>query len=385
MNVKKIKTIFFYFIVVNTYNINSVFVYENEDTNKTEYYEEEVENMTIYGYKPGESVEENKIPLNTHEVIENEDYGIYFIDSTEHYVYHLNPSTGAITQLDGSAQETFSGLYHDRANDKAYYWRYKPLETDKIMEIDMTDNSISEYLDKGTEGFTRVFDLWLYDSDWWISYTYTSAGTTTIIFLNLTDEVTETTSFASAATSRRLSRITIVGDMFFFLHWDNNDDNTKLYKYDVGDDAWTKLQDCGAGIQLSSNKNLLGISYDDSDKLYFVLYDSGDSKNYLYTYEITADTLTKGAEYNIALMMNRNTDATNAIPFNLEKAFGVETGVNDLMVYQIALNRGHLYKIADLTNVSWLVDYPNSKIAAITDKYIFIDKQADVELWEYVE
>jgi len=121
----------------------------------------------------------------------------------------------------------------------------------------------------------------------------------------------------------------------------------------------------------------------DNDTLSFVLKYSDDLKTYLCTYMISTDTFTKVCEYNISLMLERNCNSSNTPScFALEKAFGVGSD-NKLKIYQIASNRSHLYLISDLSGLAALVSYPNSEIKAITDTYLFLNKQADLEVWEY--
>jgi hypothetical protein len=145
----------------------------------------------------------------------------------------------------------------------------------------------------------------------------------------------------------------------------------------------------GLKIPYSENQRGLAVSSDD-DTLSFVLEDTSDGKTYFCTYVISTDTFTKGGEFNVAIMLNRNSNESNAIPFNTEKAFGMESGVNDLMVFQI-IERGsasnRIVKIADLNNltVGTTVNYTSGYvIKAITDTYLIIynNSTGASELWK---
>jgi len=178
------------------------------------------------------------------------------------------------------------------------------------------------------------------------------------------------------ARSWESSQIVLEGVNLWFL-WKWSDENVELWKHVIGTSTFTEMEDCGSGTDFPDSESQWGISYDDIDTLYFVLQDTGDSKNYLHTYEITDDNLTKGGEYNIALMLNRNTDQNNDQPFNLEKGFHL----TDRKIYQIASSKGRLFKIADLTT-----ELADGTIVGITDSYMFVLRSStDVELWEFVD
>jgi len=102
-----------------------------------------------------------------------------------------------------------------------------------------------------------------------------------------------------------------------------------------------------------------------------VVKDTSDSKYYLHTWDGT--TLTKKGEYNIALMLDRNSDSSGTAPFNSERGFHL----TDYYVYQILRNRGGIWKISDLNHAD---TPPTDVIIAITDKYLITN---DAKLYEY--
>ncbi|MFW9872559.1 MAG: hypothetical protein ACFFG0_05600, partial [Candidatus Thorarchaeota archaeon] len=107
-----------------------------------------------------------------------------------------------------------------------------------------------------------------------------------------------------------------------------------------------------------------------------------DNTYYFYTYEITDDILTQKGEFNVALMMNRNTDSTANPPFNLEKAFSLDYTVESdgsytFKVYQIANHRKALNYISRINLPA------GSSIVAVTDHYLILDNNGTIEVWAF--
>ena len=144
----------------------------------------------------------------------------------------------------------------------------------------------------------------------------------------------------------------VVSGFDWFLYWHEDNNNTELWKYEIANNGWTKMETSAAGLKLPTNKSQQGIAYDGTDILYFVLYDMGDSKYYLYSYAITSDTLTKLGEHNISLMLDRNT-ASGV----LEKAFHV----SEYKIYQLHENIQQLHLIS--------IPATDAVIIAITDNF----------------
>lgn len=184
---------------------------------------------------------------------------------------------------------------------------------------------------------------------------------------------------AFGGRSWNISQITIVGSDFHFnFKWSN--ENVELWRFRTIEEDFIELEDAGANTELPPIQQW-AIAYDGLNILYFVLQDTGDSKYYLYNYQLTEDILTKGPQYDIALMLDRNTDATANIPFNLEKAFEVIIGSsNGRKIYQIAKNRGALNYISNLA-----IKRTDGNIVSITDHFLFYERLDNtIELWEFV-
>ncbi len=121
-----------------------------------------------------------------------------------------------------------------------------------------------------------------------------------------------------------------------------------------------------AGYSHPSSRNQLSIAYDGSDILYFIVKKDADSKNYLYSYVISTNTLTKLGEYNICLQLNRST-ASGV----MEKAFHL----TEPRVYQLhPYAKYQLYYVANLGS--------GNVIIAITDNFLMLNGG---EMYEYTD
>ncbi|MDH3324966.1 MAG: hypothetical protein OEL89_04975, partial [Candidatus Peregrinibacteria bacterium] len=143
----------------------------------------------------------------------------------------------------------------------------------------------------------------------------------------------------------------------------------KVYVKDLDDSSNpVLLETITSGLIIPYLDDQRGISVSsDNDVLSFVLKDISDGLTYFCTYAISTDTFTKRGKYNVALMLDRNTDATNDPPFNLEKGFHLTS----LYLYQIPKTYlGRLWKISDLSNDP---DFSGFTIKAITDTYLIVE------------
>ncbi|KKL06081.1 hypothetical protein LCGC14_2599610, partial [marine sediment metagenome] len=109
--------------------------------------------------------------------------------------------------------------------------------------------------------------------------------------------------------------------------------------------------------------DLMSLSYDDSDFLTFVLTLDADGKEYLYVYSTVSDpgSFTQGAEFNVALMLDRNNRAI--APNEFEKAFGV-SGTSDEIVYELKARRGGIIQLQDVGDIA------TATLGAITDNFL---------------
>ena len=167
-----------------------------------------------------------------------------------------------------------------------------------------------------------------------------------------------------------MSFCVIISNWAYFLY-QSSTNHVYLYKNQLSEDNWTNLEDCGANQNLPDTKNMQGIAYDGSDILYFILKNTIDSKNYLYTYIISTDTLTEQLEHNIALMLDRNNSGVS--PNDHEKAFHI----TNQEIYKITISKEYLFKLYDLVNADTV---PVGVIEAVTDTYVITN---DKKIYEW--
>jgi len=167
----------------------------------------------------------------------------------------------------------------------------------------------------------------------------------------------------------------------FYCFGDNTFTSTiGIIKYESATSTIIPL-DSIVGYSMTSTKALRGLAYDGNDTIYFILNKDADSKNYLCTYSIVGDVITDtGIEYNVSLMLDRNSLTTNPICFNTEKAFDVSIDANYCAkVYQISKGRSHLNAISQLQLGV------GDSIVAVTDTYLIVNNSGTIELWQYVD
>lgn len=333
--------------------------------------------MSYKNYKPKVDVSGAVKPENTHLAIENsaKTY-IYFVDSADNKIIKkVNTSTGAVTTVYTLPGGTIYGFWYDRDNSRLYYGWYYALasgsEISWLSYIDLTDDS-NNSVGGWTVPETSFCDVFILGGNEWMFINFENTETNHV-FVRMGE-------FGVGDDDKDMGDHTILGiydmgfviivgtDIYFLWKWST--ENVELWKYDAsgggGGGGFTEMKDCGANTDLPDSHNQRGISYDDSDLLYFVLKDTSDSKTYLYTYRISTETLTKKGQYNIVLMLDRNT-----APGVLEKAFHISKN----KIYQIDSNYEFLYNIAN-PNIEYGI--------AITDNYL-ISTGANIGLYEYIE
>ncbi|KKK93914.1 hypothetical protein LCGC14_2688120, partial [marine sediment metagenome] len=133
-----------------------------------------------------------------------------------------------------------------------------------------------------------------------------------------------------ADRSYNMSQVVVVGTDVYFL-WKWSDNNVELLKYDSSGGIIT--QQLNTQTDFGPNTNLppidqRGLSYDENNIISFVL-DDGSNTYYYYTYSISDDAFTKGVEYNISLMLDRNTASTvreKGLDLSEYKLYYIDTG-----------------------------------------------------------
>ena len=328
--------------------------------------------IKYYNYQKIGDIENNYYPANTQLCIETSNDVLIFIRPADLSTILKTADKGVTVSIVMSQSENIIAMWYDRINERIYV-----LDKDELAYLDLSDDSDNSVdnglsLDQGGDCFiigTDIFVMGIY-YDATKGYIRIKEYNSSHVWQANYDLDLGLHNIFSRTLS--ISFVVIVGtDVYFLVRW--SDENCFIYKFDSVANTYTNMEDCGANTVIPPSYNQRGITYDDSDVLSFVLQDSGDLKYYLHTYSITGDAITKKAEYNATLMLNRNTDSTNDPPFNLEKGFDISRDANDkTRIYQI---NGTL--LAAISRVESANDF-----AAITDTYL-IDKGG--ALWKLVE
>jgi len=167
----------------------------------------------------------------------------------------------------------------------------------------------------------------------------------------------------------------VYNSWYYFLWWNQTDNNVVFGKVDL-DGNFTPLAE-ESNTDFTDNPSQYGISYDDDDLFYCVLYDRTEAANYLYSWSVSGEPInwTQIGENNIAMQLDRNCTGST-YPFNLEKGFSID----EMKVFQLNLIKSHLNNIAGLEQSR---PQTTCSIIAITDNYLIIDNDGTTEVWEY--
>lgn len=300
-------------------------------------------------------------PLNTHLLVEGR--GAYSGNLYAADAKVIKKSTDKAFSWSTKHMNAFNFkiCYPDWSNDIIYWMTTIGV----IREQDLTDDSVDN------SGGTGDLSIDVFGSGGNIYKIFTVENANVIIHIytriainNWAVTVNNANMGALGGRTYDASQITIDGTYAYFL-WKWSDENVELWRWTIDGAGATviEIEDCGANTELPPI-NQRAIAYDGNDVLYFVLQDTGDSKYYLYTYEIGSDTLTKRAEYNIALMLDRNT-ASGV----LEKAFHI-TSTNIYQLHSSIPYQLHLIA-SPPSDAVWI---------AITDSFLMNDNG---DMYEY--
>lgn len=184
---------------------------------------------------------------------------------------------------------------------------------------------------------------------------------------NLTDSSKHTQNMGVLGVrTYEMSQMSVISATECYFNWKWSDENILIYKYNKTAGTILEQKDCGANTDFPDSLAQRAIAYDDTDILSFIIKDTGDANKLKYcTYSIDDDDFTKGAEYNVILMLNRNSDSSNDPPFDVEKAFHS----SEYKFYKISKtgSKGQLYLMGDLNNAD---TPPTNVIIAISDTYL---------------
>jgi hypothetical protein len=332
----------------------------------------------------------SKKPENTHLVIETTDGDLYLVDSTDNTKIYKSTDKGENWSEIVDEDYDITDLLYVSGSSRIYYCYVDTSNVVYVRYIDLTDDSdslLNSYDLSTIAGITidnsRTFYLFYRSSKVYLLLLIgvSSAGGNAIycFYYNATDD-----SLSAATDSDCIFQLdsknvdnaecsyVITESSYFYFIYQQTNDVCKIKRNNYFD-TWDSIDNIGSNLQI----NQPSVAYDDDDLLYFVLYDTSDSKNYLYSYSISGDTSTKIAQFDIALMLDRNNAGDEPSP--QEKGFEV-SGTN---IYQIVPRMGQVFKLQDISNSD---DFTSgSYIEAITDNYIFVNNGGTIEVWEFID
>lgn len=357
--------------------------------------------IKFFQFKYQNDSENNKKSPNTHVIIETETGKLYMIDNADQSVILGSDDKGVTWEIIADSLETepITNLCYDKVNQFIYYsfMDVPGLPGDsihRIFYVDLSDNSLiqknNSTLTLGTFVSVVIGDLVLDSNDTPYSFyfiTVADGGNHDIFIYHLdggapffpgntfSTEVESNIAGGDPINDVTISRTTVISDYGYFLY-QTTTDHVKLYKVELGVNNWSELYDFGSDSNIPSSVNYQAIAYDDDDKLYFIIYDLGDSKNYLWRYSIGDDIAERLGEFDISIMLDRNNDNSGDTPNNIEKAFAV----GGTKIYKFSRTKAGIILIQDIA------DSPDftagSTILAITDNFLFVDNSGTVEIWE---
>ena len=299
-------------------------------------------------------------PRGPHTLVE---YGntIYMISSANDISYSTDEGENwsTIAEPVGVAGDIIS-IFLDRGAERLYTLHDNTTHIFTCY-VDLTDNSITELDDWDVSaGYVNFYcyDMIVVAGEAYISFSARDGAVSQQMgFYTVSDNSEDRINTGVSVATNDLSRMTAVGTTIYTLYQRDTDD-VDLYSYVPGTSTIVKIEDCGAGTDIPI-ENQKAIAYDGTDFLYYVLLVGGSY--FFYSYSISGDVQVKGAEFDVCLMLNRNT-MTNV----LEKAFHK----TEYYAYQIHRSYNSLLKIGDLNNSDTIA---TDIVIGITDNFLFTD------------
>ena len=300
------------------------------------------------------------IPPNTHLFIEDSGGVLWMVDKDNPVNIYYSPDKGENWGLVDTRDDTITMLYYDRDDNERIYAVDGTLADGSASHqfyIRTSDRGIVEG-DLAGAGDEMKDIIWDGTRAFAMKFVKGGAGAGTVYIhakeFNGAFDDSFNTGDVHDAKDLDMRPGVVIGGFDFFLYWHEDDNYVTLYKYEIAANGLTDLVHSAADIKIPINKSQQGIAYDGSNILYFILQDTGDSKYYLYSYEITEDILTKSGEYNVSLMLDRNT--ASGIK---EKAFHL----TEYKVYQLhSVLPYQLHLIAEIDS--------GEAIVGITDNFL---------------
>lgn len=252
----------------------------------------------IYNFSKQNDVQNNKKPFNSHLCIENETYGIYFVDSGDRTVLLKTTDEGEnVSTVETRTREIVSG-WHDRDNDIIYFVCCNGFGYDEVNDtqftcfyIDLSDDSITEMGNySGTE--VTSFDIFKWGSDLFVVAYVWTGGTIYTAVLKWDGNVTWTFRDSVTLFGILCSYVSIVtlpaGERVVFFFWDASAHDLLLYAYEDSTPNLYEINNFGGDLYIAGD-NRKGIAWDDDDFLYTTLSDISEASKEETTFTMRAD------------------------------------------------------------------------------------------------
>lgn len=351
----------------------------------------EEEKMKYFQFKYVTDSQNNKKPQNTHLVIETGLGNLYMVDSSDNTLIIKSDDKGVTWSTIIDIAYNISALWYDRTSELIHYtygFFTGGFWNEFVYNIDLSDDSnnltdtIVVLIGVGTAflhkdlcfdslGNVYTHHLLTVDSGGWLSRLIEFDLANTLFFT-----ITPESGLGSDPFNDIQLTYTIVISDVVYLLYQSSDDHVILYKNTLGADSWVELDDLGSDSNIPSDVNYHAIAYDGSDILYFVIYDVGDGKIYLWSYSIADDVSMRLGEFDIAIMLDRNNDSSGDTPNDIEKAFAV----GGTKIYKFSRLKSGVILIQNIADSPEFTT--GSTILAITDNFLFVNNSGTIEVWE---
>ena len=317
------------------------------------------------------SIVSAKKPFNTHLWVETSAGVLWLVDSLDQTKLYKSTDKADNWTLIDTTDNEIRALWLDDGNDKLYYCDCDNANDNNDIDvnyIDLTDDSINSLgtLNEGAGEKLFALDIFLIAATIYLFVIVDGVLGQARVYSVDDPGFTEIDAVASDPPLG-ISHTAIIGTKAYWVY-DFVGNSINILKFDNPNLSNLETQ---ANFQGGTSDNLRGLASDNSDVLYMVLEDTDDNKNYLCSYAITADTFTQLAEYNIALMLDRNNVGT--VPNEFEKGFSIDSTET---VYEIRPRKGG---VRILQNMSAITD---AVIIAITDNFLMNN---DGDMFEFTE
>ncbi len=328
----------------------------------------------IYRFK-ALGITSTKKPFNTHLWWEMSNGDLLLVDSTSQTDLLISDDKGA--NWNTVSTGSFSGGKITRTQNIQMGWQDR--DDDKIWFVDCDNDGVDNtftvwYLTISTYILTEVDDkvettaIYVYDinkRDGKIEVVLREVNFDNhrIRFYDVDQSPFTETYSVNLNTPWALTTMVVIGTTSYGVL----DHSTNL-RYLTFDGTIVQLKVVKLNYSLPASMNQWGHAYDNIDNLYFSGVRDADGLTYLIKYNISGNVISAGAEYNIALMLDRNNIGT--IPNESEKAFGISNEI----VYEITTRKGGILQLQDCSAIT------DANIIAITDT-LFMNFDGD--MFEY--